>query len=83
MLYCKCKFRDTDERSYTYEWAGDEPIVPGDFVKVADNRGPDAWKRVRVVEVSEEAPNFVCKPILGRVEDEADDDSQFLKEMTK
>ncbi len=81
--FCKCTFRDGDVRSYTYANDG-EPVAPGDLVSVADSRDPDSWKRVRVVEVSDEAPPFACKPVLGRVEDDTtDDDSTFLKEMTK
>ncbi|QEH79908.1 hypothetical protein EIK56_17925 [Sphingomonas sp. C8-2] len=64
------KFKDTDTRTYTYAWDGDE-LYPGDRVKVPDNRS-DGWKRVTVVSVSDEAPPFACKPILGRVEDVAD-----------
>lgn len=64
MQYVKCKFRAADTRLYTYEWDG-EPLNPGDIVKVADNRDPTAWKRVTVVETTDEAPPFACKPILG------------------
>ena len=63
--YVACKFREADTRTYTYTWDG-EPLAPGDLVKVADNRS-DGWKRVHVVSVSDEAPAFACKPILGRV----------------
>lgn len=67
-VYVAVKFRPEDTRTYTYEWAG-EPLVPGDEVKVPDNRS-DGWKRVTVVSVSDEAPPFACKPILGKVEPE-------------
>lgn len=67
--YIACKFRSTDTRSYTYAWDGEDTFAPGDMVKVPDNRDPTAWKRVEVVSVSDKAPPFPCKPILGRVED--------------
>lgn len=62
-IYVACKFRPEDKRSYTYEWEG-EPLEPGDIVKVPDAR-EDGWKRVTVVSISDEAPPFACKPILG------------------
>lgn len=61
--YIACKFRPEDSRSYTYEWDG-EPLNIGDIVKVADRSG-DGWKRVHVWSISDEAPPFDCKPILG------------------
>lgn len=69
MLYVACKFREEDSRSYTYEWDG-EPLEPGDMVKVPDRSG-DGWKRVVVASVTDQAPPFPCKPILGRFEAEA------------
>jgi hypothetical protein len=69
--YVACRFRPADTRTYTY--VNDGPAVaPGDFVKVADARS-DGWKRVEVVSITEEAPPFACKPILGLVEDEVED----------
>lgn len=65
MKYIACKFRKEDTRSYTYSYEGPETFVPGDEVQVPDNRS-DGWKRVYVVSVSDEAPSFPCKPILGR-----------------
>ena len=69
MKYVQCKFRSTDTLSYTYTWDGEETLAPGDMVKVADARS-DGWKRVEVVSISDEAPKFACKPILGKVEPE-------------
>ncbi|NIJ18456.1 hypothetical protein FHS95_000125 [Sphingomonas naasensis] len=63
-LFVACKFRPEDSRSYTYEWTG-EPLAPGDMVKVPDKSG-DGWKAVTVASVTDEAPPFACKPILGR-----------------
>lgn len=68
MQYVACKFRPEDSRSYTYVWAG-EPFAPGDQVKVPDRSG-DGWKRVEVIAVSDQAPPFPCKSILGRYEPE-------------
>lgn len=66
MVYVECRFRPTDNRTYTYEYDGDEPLEPGDFVKVPDAlSGGDGWKRVEVVSITNEAPPFPCKPILG------------------
>lgn len=70
MLYVACKFREEDNRSYTYEWDG-EPLEPGDLVKVPDRSG-DGWKRVVVASVTDQAPPFPCKPIIGRFEPEAE-----------
>ncbi|QTH19749.1 hypothetical protein HRJ34_15380 [Rhizorhabdus wittichii] len=67
-VFVACKFRASDTRTYTYAYEGDETFAPGDIVKVPDNRS-DGWKRVEVVSVSDQAPPFPCKPILGRVED--------------
>lgn len=72
--YVACKFRPTDTRTYTYVWDG-EPLAPGDEVKVPDNKS-DGWKRVTVDSVSDQAPPFACKPILGRapsVDEERDE----------
>lgn len=62
--YVACKFRSADTRTYTYVNEG-EPGAPGDFVKVADARS-GGLKRVEVVSVSDQAPAFACKPILGK-----------------
>ena len=70
MQYVQVEFRTTDTRTYTYENTGD-PVSIGDEVKVADNRS-DGWKRVHVVGLTDEAPNFACKPILGLAPQEDD-----------
>jgi hypothetical protein len=62
-VYVACKFRPEDRRTYTYEWDG-EPLNKGDIVKVPDKSG-DGWQRVTVDAISDEAPAFACKPILG------------------
>jgi len=74
MQYVACKFRSEDTRSYTYEWDG-EPLAVGDAVKVPDRSG-DGWKRVEVVSISDQAPTFACKPILGKLEPEPEGEAQ-------
>jgi hypothetical protein len=69
-LFVACKFRPEDTRSYTYEWDG-EPLAAGDQVKVADARS-DGWKRVTVVSITDQAPPFACKPILGKIDPDAE-----------
>jgi hypothetical protein len=69
-VYVACKFRPEDSRAYTYEWDG-EPLAIGDTVKVADARS-DGWKRVQVVSITDEAPPFACKPILGKIDPDAE-----------
>lgn len=70
MPYVVCKFRPEDARGYTYFYEGDD-LVCGDEVKVPDRSG-DSWNRVYVVDITDEAPSFPCKPILGKLEPEAD-----------
>lgn len=74
--YAACKFRPTDTRTYTYHYDGVEILVPGDDVKVPDAR-EDGWKRVYVVEVTDEAPSFPTKPILGKLDPETKPDPLF------
>lgn len=76
-VYVACKFRPGDTRLYTYTWDG-EPLAPGDMVKVADNRS-DGWKRVEVVSISNQAPPFACKPILGKVEPEPEPEAEAIE----
>lgn len=73
MQYVACKFRPEDKRAYTYEWSG-EPLNKGDVVKVPDRSG-DGWNRVTVVSISDKAPPFACKPILGLCDPDADADA--------
>jgi len=58
--YVSVKFREQDQRTYTYHNDG-EPLAPGDTGKVDDPRG--GWKRVYVVAVSDQAPTFATKPV--------------------
>ncbi len=74
--FVACKFRPEDTRTYTYEWDG-ESLAPGDVVKVADRSG-DGWKRVWVDSISDKAPPFECKPILGKVEPEPEGDVDMI-----
>lgn len=70
MQFIKCKFRETDNRAYTY--TNDGPAVAvGDYVKVPDKSG-DGWKKVYVSEIDVPEPTqFACKAILGLWEPEA------------
>lgn len=69
MQYVQCKFRREDTRSYTYAYDGAVELAIDDEVKVPDRSG-DGWKRVYVTAITDEAPSFPCKPILGKVEPE-------------
>lgn len=62
--YVAVKFKTWDKKTYTYHWDGETPINPGDQVKIAD-RGGEGWSRVTVVEVTDVAPAFATKAILG------------------
>lgn len=76
--FVKCRFNAWDQRTYTYANDG-EPVEPGDFVKVADARNPDSWKRVEVMEVTDQAPPFACKPVLGKLTGEDVDQALLNK----
>lgn len=75
MLYVACKFRSEDARSYTYTYDGEEPLAVGDMVKVPDRSG-DGWKAVIVASISDQAPPFACKPILGKLEPEPEGEGE-------
>ena len=62
-IYVQCKFRPNDARTYTYAWDG-EPLNKGDIVRVPDKIGT-GWQRVTVESISDEAPPYKCKQILG------------------
>lgn len=64
--FVKCVFKPGDSRAYTYANDG-EPVVVGDIVKVPDNRS-GGFKRVEVIDVTDEEPSFACKPIIGKWE---------------
>lgn len=65
--YVAVKFSPVDSRSYTYHNDG-EPLAVGDMAKVASNRDPSVWKRVKV-EAIVDKPEFDTKPILGKVDE--------------
>ncbi len=54
------KFNPWDRRTYTYRNDGD-PAVIGDVVEVVTYDGP---KHVAVESITDQAPAFVCKPIV-------------------
>lgn len=64
--FLKCQFNRWDSRSYTYENDGDA-LAEGDRVIVMTDRGET---EVTVVEICAEKPDFQCKPIIRKVEDE-------------
>ncbi len=70
--YVACKFCATDKKSFTYHYDGEEVLFAEDSVKVPDRSG-DGWKRVIVVAVSDEAPPFPTKGIIGKIEPEQPD----------
>lgn len=69
--YVACKLRPTDKKSFTYHYDGEEVLFAEDSVKVPDRSG-DGWKRVTVVAVSDEAPPFPTKGIIGKIEPESE-----------
>ncbi len=56
------KFNSSHSRTYTYANTGD-PVETGDKVKVVT---PQGEKTVTVDSVTDEAPPFACKEILGK-----------------
>ena len=70
-MFVSVKFRDTDDRAFTY--TSDLPLAVGDKVLV-DARGVE--KVVTVVGIDHPEPSFACKPIIGMAptkEDTADE----------
>jgi hypothetical protein len=67
--YVTCRFRPKDQRTYTYHNEGD-PVAVGDVVQVDDWKGGGGWKRVDVVSITDSAPTFPTKPILGKLEND-------------
>lgn len=76
MIYLACKFRDTDSRTYSYHYDGDEDFEPGDKVRVPDRSG-DGWKVVTVAAIHFDEPEFPTKGILGRHVEEQDQEDLF------
>lgn len=68
--YVAAKFHEMSARTYTYHNDG-EPLAPGDQAKVHDPSG-GGWKRVFVASVSDVAPNFATKEILGKITEETE-----------
>lgn len=56
------RFNPWDRKTFTYHFDGETPPKPGDAVRV-DARGEE--KVVEVVSVSQHAPRFETKPIIG------------------
>lgn len=66
--FAACRFRSTDTRTFTYHNDA-EPLAPGDFVEV-DARG--SVKTVEVVSITDLAPEFETKPVIRKVEQDAE-----------
>lgn len=62
------KFRPGDTRTYTYRNDG-EPVAIGDRVLVATAKGEQT---VFVVDVTDQAPPFATKAIVGKAPDAAE-----------
>lgn len=63
-MFISVKFKDEDQRAYTYAYNGEDEVKPGSFVVVA-TRGDR--KTVKVCEVDLPEPKFECKPVLAIV----------------
>lgn len=63
------KFRSSDAKAWTYHWDG-TPVACGDVVKVPPRFG-SGWQRAVVHAITDEAPAFETKPILGVVDEAA------------
>ena len=62
--YVRCSFNPWDRRSYTYKNDG-ESLAVDDRVIVETSRGET---EVTVVGLCDEAPEFECKPILRKAD---------------
>lgn len=61
-MFVSVKFNPRHDRTYTYTYDGDQPLRPGDMVKVETN---DGAKSVTVAAVDLPKPPFACKPIVS------------------
>jgi len=61
-MFVSVKFNPRDFRTYTYTYDGDQPLRPGDLVKVETK---DGTKTVTVAAVDVKEPAFACKPIVS------------------
>ena len=61
-MFVSVKFNPRHHRTYTYTYDGDQPLRPGDMVKVETN---DGIKAVTVTAVDVKKPPFACKPIAS------------------
>lgn len=61
--FVACAFREGDKRTYTYHNDG-APVGPGDRVQVP-GRSPGVVQTVIVAWITDVAPTFETKPIIG------------------
>lgn len=61
-LFVSVKFNPRHYRTYTYTYAGAQPLRPGDLVRVETK---DGTKTVTIAAVDVPKPPFACKPILA------------------
>ncbi len=62
------KFRPSDKRTWTYH-NDRAPVACGDVVKVPPRFG-SGWQRATGHEITDEAPAFETKAIMGVVQDD-------------
>jgi hypothetical protein len=62
--YVAVKFRETDERTWTYHYDGDEAIVAGQTIRVQGRDSGGGWVPVIVESVSFFGPRFPTKPVM-------------------
>jgi hypothetical protein len=62
--YVAVKFRETDTRTWTYHYDGDEEIVVGQVIRVQSRDPGGGWVPVIVVSVSILGPRFLTKPVM-------------------
>jgi hypothetical protein len=63
-LYIAVRFRETDRRTWTYHYDGDEQIMPGQTIRVQSRDPGGGWVPVIVKSVSTFAPRFATKPVM-------------------
>lgn len=73
--YVTCKFRPGDNREYTYHYDGDEPLAPGDRVKVPDRSG-DGFRVLAIARIlrPDMKPEFETKGVIGKADPEPETD---------
>lgn len=62
--YVAAKFRETDTRTWTYHYDGDEPIIAGQTIRVQSRDPGGGWVPVIVKSISSLDPGFSTKPVM-------------------